>query len=96
MLKLSSSTIVTTDSEILETVAAKVRSYAVANPPECVVEDILKLMGPIRLLSLITSHDEDFVRGYLRQVISGKHRKVKHGQCAVCGHIGADCTGEEE
>lgn len=28
------------------------------------------------------------------QQISGPHPRVAHGKCPVCGHYGADCTGQ--
>jgi hypothetical protein len=76
MINLSGVTKIMSDIEILEAVADKVNNSLKEEPvPEDVIDSILKLLGPYRILSLSTGWPEDSIKGYLRQAV--RERKLK-------------------
>ena len=61
---------------ILDAVADRIASSLKEEPvPEEVIDSILKLLGPYRILSLATGWQEDMIKGYLRQAV--RERKLK-------------------
>jgi len=76
MLNLSNATRLITDIEILDAVADRIASSLKEEPvPEEVIDSILKLLGPYRILSLATGWQADMIKGYLRQAV--RERKLK-------------------
>jgi len=77
MINLSGATKIISDIEILEAVADRViNSLKEESVPEDVIDRIMNLLGPYRILSLATGWHEDTIKGYLRQAVRERELKT--------------------
>lgn len=76
MIKLNGATNLMTDIEILEAAADRIQNSLKEEPvPDDVIDTVLNLLGPYRILSLATGWQEDTIKGYLREAM--RERKIR-------------------
>ncbi len=70
MINLSGASKLLSDTEILDAVADRIgNSLKKESVPEDVIDTILNLLGPYRILALATGWHEDMIKGYLREAV---------------------------
>lgn len=75
MINLNGATNLTTDREILDAVADRIgNSLKDELIPDDIVDSILQLLGPYRILSTATGLPEDMIRGYLREAVRQRNK----------------------
>lgn len=70
MINLNGATRLMTDREILDAIADRIGKSLKEEPiPAEVIDTVLNLLGPYRILSVATGLPEDMIKGYLREAV---------------------------
>ncbi len=76
MINLSGASKLISDTEILDAVADRIGNSLKKEPvPEDVIDTIMGLLGPYRILAVAIGWQEDMIKGYLREAV--RERKPK-------------------